>query len=203
MKDKVLLDIDGVLADFFKAFAKHLNETLGTNIDPNIEPSDYNIGNWSTGIDPVQISEIIRNWLASGGYSTIPIYDGAKQFVYQLMDKYDVFVVTARIGDFRMGLTEEIKSIIKQNTRDWFKGHGIPANKIFFEHQKINFCKANKITVMIEDKLDTVRKAADKGLKAILIDRGYNRDPEQRNHPNIIIANNYEEILQALEQLLP
>ena len=201
MKTKLLLDIDGVLADFYVAFIRYLNQTHGTNIDESNEPTEYNIDEWCIGIDPADIGKIIQKWLANGGYKTLPIYTGAKQFVYKLMDKYDVYIVTARIGDFHMNLPQQVRDGIKRDTYEWFQKHGIPSDGIFFEHKKVDFCKAYDISIIIEDKLDTVISAANEGMKAILIDRAYNRVPRQRNHPNITVTYNYDEVLNQLEQL--
>jgi len=200
MKTKVLLDVDGVIANFHISFIRYLNENYGTNIDETDEPTEYSIDKWCIGIGSDKINTIIHEWLATGGYKTLPIYSGAKQFVYQLMDKFDVYIVTARIGDFHMNLPQKVIEGIKNDTFDWFRQHNIPSDGIFFEHKKTDFCKAYNIPIMIEDKLSTVVEAANSGIKTVLMNRSYNQSSARRNHPNITVAYNYDEILKALAE---
>lgn len=197
---KILLDIDGVIANFFYGFAIYLKNS-GINLDPEKEPDHYNISEWSNEINSKDVKHYILNWLKKNGYKDLPIFDGAQEFVYRLMDGNQVYIVTARVGGFNGFTDEAIKNKIKVDTIHWFKKHGIPSNDIYFEHDKLNFCKKNGINVMIEDKLSTVVEAANEGIFCILKDAGYNRNPERRNHPNIFVAYNYEDILNKIKEL--
>lgn len=209
MKSKILLDIDGVIADFFRGFASHLNDKQNAGIDLSKEPPVYSLHNWGHDIPRDVVDAEIIHWMESGGYEHMPMYEGAKEFVYKLMDKYDVHIVTARVGDFRMNLPEAIQAIIRRDTERWFQNHGIPADKLFFEHKKVDFCKENNIPVLIEDKLSTVVEAAESGMPAILIDRGWNQEGDawygehlDRNHSNIYVAYNYNDVLDILGDLV-
>ena len=200
MKQKVLLDIDGVLADFFAGFGGHINKFIGTNLDLTQGPNEYSIHEWAQNIPKEDIDNEIPKWIISGGYKDIPIYPGAKEFTYKLMDKYDVLIVTARLGDFRIDFSQELMDIIKNDTQKWFQNHGIPGENLLFEHHKVEFCKNNGIFSIVEDKFATVEKAAQEGLNAILMSRNWNKnDGLKVNHPNIHIANNYDDILTMLE----
>lgn len=208
MKTKVLLDIDGVIADFYAGFARHLNEYLNTNLDISTEPNEYSLHKWGHGLPNNLIDAEIPKWIMQGGYEHMPIYDGAKKFVHKLMDKYDVYVVTARVGDFRVSLPEEVINATKEDTSKWFKKYGIPTDKLIFEHEKIKFCKDNGIKIIIEDKLSTIVDGAKKDLRAILMDRGWNKNGRawygeylNRNHPNIYVAHEYKDILDTLDIL--
>jgi len=207
MKNKVLLDIDGVIANFYAGFGSHLNHTLNAGLNLNLEPNDYSIHRWSqVPLSNKSIDAEIPAWIAEGGYKDMPIYPRAKEFTLELMDKYDVFVVTARVGDFRAeqlgGFPKEIIELIKLDTYKWFKDHGIPSDKLFFEHRKIDFCKENGISVLIEDKLDTVVKAAMADLKPILISRAWNQKIGGEHEPLIVSsvypADSYSEVFSAL-----
>jgi 5'(3')-deoxyribonucleotidase len=200
MKEKILLDIDGVIANFNLGFSQHLNENLNAGLDLNIEPSEYSIHRWGANLPNETIDNEIPNWVMQGGYLDMPIYPGAKKFVYELMDKYDVYIVTARIGDFSMDLSDEIVNKIKADTFSWFKKHGIPSDKLFFEHKKIDFCHNNNIQTIIEDKLSTVIDSIKSGLRAILVNRGWNQDGSKMlDHPNMHIVYNYNDILKILK----
>lgn len=203
MKIKVLLDIDGVIADFYVGFSKHLNKSVNAGLDPNNGPANYRIHDWGHNLSKEVISEEIPKWILSGGYENIPIFSGAKEFVYKLMDKYDVCIVTARIGDFTLSLPGKVKEVIKRDTLRWLKKYGIPSNKLFFKHEKIDFCQKNNIPIIIEDKLQTVIDGANKGVRSILMDRSWNQDNDglQRDHFNIFVAYSYNDILKILEEL--
>lgn len=204
MKTKVLLDMDGVIADFYTSFAKHLNNRLGSNIDISVEPSVYSLHDWDHGLPNTLVNKEIPAWMIAGGYKDMPIYAGAKSFVYQLLDRYDVHIVTARIGDFKMNLPDTLKSLIRRDTDTWFRAHAIPADKLFFEHEKVAFCKENGINIVIEDKLSTVVSATQAGLTAILINRGWNQwesDTINRDYSNLHVARNHQHILDILEDL--
>lgn len=210
MKTKILLDIDGVIGNFVKAFSTHLNNQLDAGLDPEKDPPVYNMSRWGHDLPGELIKREVPLWMEAGGYAEMPIYPGAKEFVYKLMDKYDVYIVTARIGDFKMNLPESLKAIIRRDTERWFKKHGIPSDKLFFEHQKVDFCKQNGISCIVEDKLSTVVKGANAGLCTILIDRGWNQQGDaqageghlNRDHPNIHVAYSYDDVLDKLEQLV-
>lgn len=208
MKVKVLLDIDGVIADFYAGFSQHLNDVLDANLDISKEPHEYSLHKWGHGLPNNLVDAEIPNWIKQGGYENMPIYPGAKEFVYKLMDNYDVFIVTARVGDFRMSLPEEIVNIIKEDTFKWFQRHGIPSDKLFFDHEKVKFCEDNDIKIIIEDKLSTVVDGAKEGIASILIDRGWNKGGRawygellHRNHPNIHVAHKYDDILDMIKEL--
>lgn len=200
MKEKILLDIDGVIADFYKEFASYINEHLGAGLDPDSEPEEYSMHRWGHDLPKNIVSRQIPLWIQSGGYKRIPIYPKAKEFVYILMDKYDVHIVTARIGDFSVGLSQHMQDQIRRDTLGWFKLHGIPANKVFFEHEKIDFCKKHNIGVIIEDKIETAFNGAQEGMDVILINRGWNQS-KKRIHPNIKIAYNYKNAINFLEEM--
>lgn len=209
MKNKILLDIDGVIADFFRGFAGHLNKNLGAKIDLSQEPLAYGIHDWGHNLSKELIDREIPIWMEVGGYINMPIYPGAVEFIYKLMDKYDVYIVTARIGDFRKELPKAIQAIVRRDTQNWFRNHGIPADKLFFEHKKIDFCKNNEISIIIEDKLSTVIEGAQSNIQSILVNRGWNQkgDTQQnsdlrKNHPNIHIAYDYNNILNIMDGIL-
>lgn len=204
MKVKILLDIDGVIADFYTGFASYLNKNINAGLDLINGPADYSIYYWGHNLPKDIIDNQIPKWILSGGYANMPIFSKAKEFVYKLIDKYDVYIVTARVGDFTLDLTGEIHKIIKHDTLMWFKKYGIPSNKLFFEHKKADFCQENKIPILIEDKLETVIDSANKGVRSILMNRSWNQNNDNlhRDHFNIFVANNYDDILKIIEELI-
>lgn len=196
-----MLDIDGVIGDFYTGFGGYLNKHIDAGLDLRVEPEHYNVSKWGKGIDPEDIKKEIPRWILDGGYADIPIYDGAKEFVKTLSDKYDVYVVTARIGDFKFPLKDKIKKVIENDTLYWFAKHGLPTHNIYFEHEKSDFCNKYGIKVMVEDKLDNALKAGLYDIDAILMNRAWNVD-EEREQPHIRLAFGYQDILDFLEEFV-
>jgi len=203
MKVKILLDIDGVIADFYTGFASYLNKNVNAGLDLTNGPDNYNLHLWGHNLPKDVVNKQIPEWILNGGYANMSIFPGAKEFVYKLMDKYDVHIVTARVGDFTFDLSGKTQETIKRDTFGWLKKHGIPSNKLFFEHKKTDFCQKNKVPILIEDKLETVIGSANKGVRSILMDRSWNQDGNglKRDHFNIFVAYNYDDILKILEEL--
>lgn len=202
MKMKVLLDMDGVIANFYASFASYLNKVYGTRLNIEKEPPDYGFHLWNTGLSEEQIENAVEGWMLSGGYFNIPIYNEAQNFVYRLMDLYDVYITTARIGDWSQKFPKEILERVMEDTKKWLKKYGIPADQLFFRHDKIGFCKENDILVLIEDKLSTALKGSNNGIYSILMDRGWNRKGRDKDVNKLLyVANTYDEILSLLENI--
>ena len=117
------------------------------------------------------------------------------------MDTYDVYIVTARIGDWEQKFTKSVKDTIKNDTLAWLLNLGVPVDKIYFIHDKIPFCQEHGISVMVEDKLETALKAAKEGIHTVLMDRGYNHSKSPRLR--IYRVFNFTEALDQLTKLLP
>src|SRR5574337_645556 len=158
MKVNLLLDIDGILCDFYVGFAEYLNKVYNTNLPLAEEPQSYTISEWGSKCSSINIDEAVLGWINDHGFDKAPVYNGAKEFVEQLNKLTNVFVVTARIGDFKQKFGDQVVDKIKSDTIDWFKDNKIPVDTVFFDHNKIDFCKNNAISILIEDKLDTALK---------------------------------------------
>ena len=195
---KLLCDMDGVICNFYGGFIDFLNKTYNLSIDPSIEPLNYEIDRWN--IDhSVDINKACRKWISSGGFSKLEAFDGAKEFIKELVKICNVSLVTARIGDWDFNTTEAMKNQIKTDTLDWLKRLGAPVDNVFFCSDKVGFCKDNGIGLMIEDKLETALKAAKEGIQVILIDRRYNHS--KVNRLNIYRAFSYSDVLDKISDL--
>lgn len=180
MKRKVLLDMDGVIANFYHEFARFLNENYNCTLPIDTEPNDYSFKKWGHGVDYVDMDSASNEWLRSGGISRIPAFNNASDFVNKLNDEYNVHIVTARVGDWGRVLPPDVKEKVKQDTQDWLITNNMPHENLYFSHQKIDFCKEFGISVMIEDKMSTALNASKNGIHTILIDRRYNYSPVDR-----------------------
>lgn len=205
---KILLDLDGVVADFYSGFARYLNECHGCHLPLDIEPDSYSFDYWGHGIDDIDIDKAIVDWINSGGFFNVPVYNGASEFTHALCDICQVYVVTARVGDWDKKLPRKSVNRIKSDTHKWLTENNIAYDKLFFSHDKINFCNEHDILTIIEDKPSTVLSAAEEGKNCILVERTYNKnmiDNDQdiktlvENHPNIHRVDNYGSIIGLIK----
>lgn len=201
----ILLDIDGVIANFYAGFGQHLNDKLGAGLNVSTDPPEYSLHKWGHSIENSLVDAEIPKWIISGGYKNMPIYPQATEFVNDLNSRYNVHIVTARIGDFKINISEEVQSIIKADTYTWLKNNGIPSENLVFEHKKLDFCKEHNIPLLIEDKLSTVVDASKEGFQSILVNRGWNQEGEEnlsRQHQGIHVAYGYDDILNLAKEIL-
>ena len=197
---RALLDLDGVIANFYKGLSTFLNENYNCTLNPDEDPTSYSFNDWGGGVNDIDFVEASMAWIAQGGFSRLPAYEGAEEFVKELMSKCDVSIVTARIGDWDQKFPPELKEQIKNDTSNWLKQLGIPNDQLFFTHEKVPFCKEHGISVMIEDKLSTALEASKNGIHTILMHRGYNGS--QIDRFKIYRAFNFDEALEQLGKLL-
>jgi len=200
MKDDVLLDIDGVIANFYCGFAKFLNENYGCCLDIYSEPDCYSMSKWYHGVENVDIKEASKEWVLNNGFGKLPQFSMAKEFVKELMEKYDVFVVTARVGDWEVMFSDQVKNIIVSDTKKWLEIFGVPSDRLFFIRNKAQFCKEHGIKLMIEDKLSTAVSASEHGISTILVNRNYNQD--SADVPRVHRVNNLCEALEVAGKVI-
>jgi len=196
-----MLDLDGVIANFYYGFSSFLNERYGCTLDPLTDPVGYSFDEWGHGVDQIDFDSASKEWINQDGFSKLPIYPDAEAFIKNLIANYDVYIITARVGDWEKKFNKATQNKIKQNTFDWLNKLSVPANQLYFIKDKIPFCKQHGISVLIEDKLETALNAAKEGLHTILMNRGYNQSKADRLR--IYRAFNFDEALNQLTKLVP
>ena len=198
MAKKLLLDLDGTIADFYRGFSSFLNQHYGTTLDTTHEPPEYDFDKWQGGVEKVNVQSATREWIESGGYRFMPIYPGAADFLADLYRDFDVSIVTARVGTFWGNLDADIEQIVKVDTVKWFDDNGLKVSKLFFDPDKVGFCLDNGISLLVEDKLQTAIEGSKNGLTTILIDRYWNQSPPRLQ---IFRALDYTQALKYLQNL--
>ena len=199
MKTRILLDLDGVIANFYHGFATFLNEKYGCTLDPSRDPKKYEFIDWGCGVDKIDFDAASLDWIRHNGFEKLPAYEGAETFAQELLNNYNVYIVTARIGDWEQIFSAELKNKIKKNTFNWLRKLGIPSNKLYFARDKVPFCQEKGISIMIEDKLETALRASKEGIHTVLMNRGYNGSKADRLR--VYRAFNYDEALALLKKL--
>ena len=92
-KPRVLLDCDGVLADFARPVIAHINELMGTS--HTLEDLDQWDIMGALNVPPDVADEAYGRVKAENGCYTLPVYDGAKDGVRLLEQVADVYIVTS------------------------------------------------------------------------------------------------------------
>ena len=200
MTARVLLDMDGVIADFYESFAAFLNKNYGCSLPLDQEPSIYSINEWGYGADKVDIAGASQAWIMQGGMKDLSPYDGAGDFVRALSDMCTVYIVTARVGDWQTKMPVEVVEKIKSDTTEWLDSLGIDTSKLFFSHEKVDFCLEHGISILVEDKMSTALEAAKSGLHTILVNRGWNGSKMDRY--KIYRTYGYDDVLNTIKRLI-
>ena len=90
----LLLDCDGVLADFVSAYLKIVEFQLGRSHTPaEVTRWDINASLGITGVDSSNVKRAIGN--APRLARNLAVYDGAKYGVSELLDLTDLYIVTS------------------------------------------------------------------------------------------------------------
>lgn len=93
MRRRVLLDVDGVLADFLSPSLAFLDHEFGVKQDAQTFPS------WDLfeTIDRRYQEAMATHWAQPGWCRAIPVYGGAQEAVMALREVADVYFVTAQM----------------------------------------------------------------------------------------------------------
>lgn len=96
MRPRILVDIDGVFADFITPCLQAIYEHTGASYEPH-QVTDWDIMK-SCGIDVETAKVIYKNMERKGLCLEIPAYDGAREGVDHLRTFADVWAVTHPFG---------------------------------------------------------------------------------------------------------
>lgn len=197
---KLLCDIDGVLAQFTKNVINYINEYTGQQLDPEIDPPVYDITKWGFDLTKGDPVKLLKQWVLDGGYKTLDAFPDALWFAPHINRKYNLFVVTARVGDYKEQMSSAFEQKAKQDTYWWLKEKfDIPEEIVFFSNDKPDFCRKYGISIMVEDKLETAVRGAKQGIHSVLLDRGYNKS--KKLDPFIHRVYNLKEALEKINEL--
>ncbi|MGM5630927.1 5'(3')-deoxyribonucleotidase [Apibacter raozihei] len=157
MKKQILVDMDGVLADFYTQFLKKESEQSGTLIELSTlsgKPESEAFPNFNS---------IIRS---EGFFRTAPLIEGSVEGLNYLNDKYKVLIVSSAT-EFPNSLKEKLdwlaeffpfiswKQVVLCGNKDCVRGDIMiddhPKNLDFFEGDKIIFSQPHNIFIKNDD----------------------------------------------------
>lgn len=188
----VMVDIDGVLADYPKSFYNYVNEQLGTTFNPEDQKS-YDLCR-EFGISRKLYEELKAKYRETGYKRNIPTIKGSIQALTMLRVRgYKVVLFTARpVHEF---------SRIELDTLYWLRSNNYRFDGIIYaenKHEQLaNFYRNNKVDFFFEDNESNAGYLAGDGIKVILFDKPYHKGI---THENITRIKNWDEAREVIEQ---
>ena len=190
-KEKVMLDVDGVIADFvgeFRAYAGlprywyphvyDLHEDAGVLEHGMKWWRKYpRIGEFSEREYVNRILEkmkTVRNfWLTLRAHAW-------RTELWAMFQVFNVFFITSRFQTRGWS--------VHRQTRTWLSVHfpGLGPFQIIVTEDKARFCASHNITFALEDSPFVARKLMEEGVNAYLIDRPYNQDETDIPHTSSV-----------------
>lgn len=185
MKQKILIDVDGVIADFHRHFVKYVNKSLGTKFRPQ------DLQGWTLGhVDPKEVYELHESYVREGQYGEIPTYFNAPQHVREIAQRRDILICTARKPD------------LQTITKAWLSYHGLNQFELLHSDKKIDVCKERDIGEIIEDNIETLDLAHAAKIIPYAVERTHNKsrilDDQLSEKPKYIVVRGLDEVIKYL-----
>jgi 5'(3')-deoxyribonucleotidase len=175
MRKSIAIDMDGVIADTGQQFLNWYEMKTGIRF-----PKDYLDG--KTELDALPNQSAKKFVFETGFFRGVPVMEGAKEAVMELMKYFDVYIVSAAM-EFPQSLTEKY---------EWLREH-FP----FISWRNIIFC-GDKSIIGTDYMIDDHVKNLDccKGTP-FLFTAGHNLDI---NHHKRV--NNWKEVLELMKEAI-
>jgi len=169
---RIMLDMDGVVADFTSEVLSRANRMFGIAIPDKV--TTWGFEEAGIGITAEMLGDIYGDIKATPNFyeGQEPLLtDGEATMLRQLTEssQFDVYMITARFP-------VQGRSVVHQ-CQNWVRRHIGPGFSVIVKRDKGTLCRALGIDYVLEDSpvyLDGIIKAGTN--RAYLIDRPYNRD---------------------------
>jgi uncharacterized HAD superfamily protein len=163
------VDIDGVLADYPRAFVDWAADYMGL-LPIDEEPDTLDMGEW-LGVDGETLIMLKHEWRESGLKRYMPVCTGATELLVRLVRKHKVVLLSARPY-------KEHKRIFA-DTMEWLDTNGLLHDAVLFDENKnerlLREYGADRIAFFIEDNREQANRMASCGVSVYLLDRPYNQ----------------------------
>lgn len=154
----IILDIDGVVADYFSELV-HILNISGMDADHWTSWNDYHWHDIFPNIDRDVIDLLLENPMIAKNCKP---FEDAWYWTNYYSSTYDIMYVTARNPE------------LSQHTWNWFYNWDMPADFVVFEQNKPEFLANLQVDVYVDDYPDMVEKSREYGVNAYLLNRPYN-----------------------------
>lgn len=162
MLPELLLDIDGVAANFIEGCRPTAERILGRPVHHD-EVDQFMIER-ALGMDEEQTKELYRHVIEEGWCRSLPAYEGAKEAVAEIRTWMTVVPVTSHLFESRHWVFER---------DEWILEHlGIPKTDIVHTHRKFQVDG----DVLVDDKPSHIKSWLERRplKRAVLFNRRYN-----------------------------
>jgi len=180
----ICVDIDGTITDAYY-WLQYANKHFNKNLQPkdvtkydihevfNISREDYQLFYEKYGRELHASAELREN---------------AGAILSKLASQHKIYYVTAR------------ESIMEDVTKEWFNKNQLPSGELFMlgTHYKVDQAKKLNCNLFIEDRYENAIQLAASGIKVLLIDCNYNRQPLTKGITRVYCWQDIDTIVQEL-----
>lgn len=192
---RIGIDLDEVLAEFVLQITQYYNNKYNTNF----KKEDYkNYDLWNTwGNTKEEAVNEIALFYQTSLFDNMPLVEKSKEAILKLKENHALYIITSRQDNLRPKTLEWVE----KNFQGVFDKICFSHNYLFQDNLKTKkeICDELCIDVFIEDSTTYVQECASENRQAILIDRPWNQ--ELGNHPHIKRANDWDEIVEIIEEI--
>lgn len=166
---RVVLDVDGVLADFILGFTTLANRMFGTPVYTTLEQKAWDSYEGLTDAECTQTLEAAK--LSPTFWQDLPPLASPEELARLafVAAAHDLYFVTSRFG---VGA--------KVQTEAWLRRHGVPSPTVIVSDAKGEVAKAVRAEILLDDKAGNAvfTQYYSRTTAVYLLDRPYNRfDP--------------------------
>ncbi len=194
MKPTVLLDVDGVLLDWFSRFPYFLKEK-GLDTEHAIRMfanNQFSSLEELTGLSTEHATELSIEYQQSKYMKYLSPYKDALQAVNLLKHKYNFVAVTAVLDD---PLTHQYRT---ENLDFWYPGAFSKVHCVGINQSKFEILSKYDRTVFVDDSPGHIIEAKNAGHIAIRLKVDARPDVTQS-----LIANNWQELSNMIQMMVP
>lgn len=198
MKNTLVVDIDGILADYRLGLLYWIRQSLpqyAAKANKHIQKTD-------TWVDEKTMEMSYREWLdvlemfrMSGGKQSIPVYEGAAKLLNLARKMHlEIVLLTSRPID--------IYSNIYRDTIEWLRNNDLPHDLLLWSRGKAEIIYkmrlTDKIIFAIDDEFKHIEDYDKLGIATIWIDH-YGKENELHMLQNAMRVSNLNEAIEILE----
>ena len=160
---RIGIDLDGVIADFPNNFIE-VAKVFGYQAKADA---------LNMGLPRQRFLAIYNHMIHNGYFDTMKPYPGAVETLKEWKRQgHEIFYITRRRPAYPDDKAERLHQL---QTKTWLMRCHFPPGVVEFTQDKLAYCLANEITVLIEDYLGDCLKWLGKGVKVYLVDRPWNQ----------------------------
>ncbi len=188
---KIGIDIDEVVVEFVRGYLKIYEKRHGQKF---VFEDFFTYNLW----EPLKITkeeaiEIANEFYNSIHFDNIEFVDGAKEAIYVLAERNDLFIITSR----PIHIKRQTEQFIKKHFPDIFSNIFYSGDFTRSGKTKAEICRDLKLDIFLEDNIIYALECAKNGTKVFLLDKPWNQSQEE--HENIMRVKHWNEILELLK----